>query len=229
MKVGIIGIGHMGKNIAHRLAGHVELVLYNRTYAKAEALANKIGARAATCLDELDDCELLLMVLPAKETLNCLQLFNERAKPVKLVNLATSVSVKDLQAAAVAPVQILCAKIISHAVEMDKGERPIVMVDELPEDLSAKTIEAMSFVGDTMLGDTDTVGRVNSIAARLALENCIELENRLKQAGIVDERIIKQAMAQVAPGTMKACALGLLGPFALDIVEQIKAERGLGG
>lgn len=229
MKIGIIGIGHMGRNIAQRLAPHVDLLLYNRTYEKAAVWADKIGARVVDSLDGLNDCELLLMVVPAKETMACLQSFNERAKPVKLVNLATSVSVRDLQAAAAKHVQIICAKIISHAVEMDKGEKPLVMVDQLPEEVSTTAMRVMSLIGDTLLGDTDTVNRVNTIAARLALENCIELENRLKQAGIADERIIKQAMSQVAPGTMKACALGLLGPFALDIVEQIKIEKGLEG
>lgn len=228
MKVGIVGIGHMGKNIAQRLAPNVELVLYNRTYEKAAIWAEKIGARAVATLAELTELDLILLVLPAPETLKCLQLFNEQAQPVKLVNLATSVATRELQAQAAANVQILCAKIISHAVEMDKGEKPLIVVDELPQELSEQAAAVMSYVGDVIRADTDIVSQTNTIAARLALENCIELENRLKQAGINQERIIKQAMAQVAPGTMKACALGLLGPFALNIVAQIKAEQGLG-
>lgn len=229
MRVGVVGIGHMGKNISQRLAKQLELVLYNRTYEKAANWAAKIGAQATDKLEGLADCELILLVLPAKETVKCLQLFNQWSQPVKLVNLATSVSTKELQAAAAEHVQILCAKIISHAVEMDRGEQPLVMVDILPPELSAQTLSVMSHIGESFAGDTDIVGKVNSTAARLALESCIELENRFKNIGITDERIIKQAMAQVAPGTMKACALGLLGPFALDIVEQIKSEKQLGG
>lgn len=225
MKIGIVGIGHMGKNISRRLAAHFELILYNRTYEKALEWSSQIGAQAVRTMDELQGCKIIMMVLPAKETIKCLQLFNQWTKPVQLVNLATSVPCSELQAVAAEHVQILCAKIISHAVEMDRNEKPLIVVDTEPAELSEQVLEVLQYAGDVIAGDTDIVGRVNSIAARVALESCIELENRIRQTGITDERIIKQAMAQVAPGTMKACALGLLGPFALDIVEQIKSEK----
>lgn len=228
MKIGIVGIGHMGKNISRRLAAHFELVLYNRTYEKALNWAEQIGAQAVRTLTELQDCEIILLVLPAKETANCVRLFNQWTRPVQLVNLATSVPCRELQAIAAKHVQILCAKIISHAVEMDRNEKPLIIVDTEPAALSEQVLEVMSYAGDVLPGDTDLVGRVNTIAARLALESCIELEARIRKTGVTDERIIKQAMAQVAPGTMKACALGLLGPFALDIVEQIKLEKRVG-
>ena len=50
MKVGIIGLGHMGAGMASNLlkAGH-EVTVYNRTPAKAEALVAQ-GAKAAASI-----------------------------------------------------------------------------------------------------------------------------------------------------------------------------------
>ena len=50
MKIGFIGLGHMGSGMAHNLlkAGH-ELTVYNRTPGKAQALFSH-GARAATAV-----------------------------------------------------------------------------------------------------------------------------------------------------------------------------------
>src|SRR5258705_1308546 len=54
VKIGFIGLGHMGSGMAHNLlkAGH-DLTVYNRTPGKAQALVSK-GARAAT--DVADAC-----------------------------------------------------------------------------------------------------------------------------------------------------------------------------
>jgi 3-hydroxyisobutyrate dehydrogenase-like beta-hydroxyacid dehydrogenase len=52
MKVGFIGLGHMGTGMASSLlrAGH-EVTVYNRTKAKAEVLTAQ-GAKAATTIAE---------------------------------------------------------------------------------------------------------------------------------------------------------------------------------
>ncbi len=54
MELGLIGLGRMGANMAIRLlqGGH-RVVVYNRSYAKAEELAQAHGAVAARSLEEL--------------------------------------------------------------------------------------------------------------------------------------------------------------------------------
>src|SRR5580700_693949 len=64
MKVGFIGLGRMGREMAHRLlAAGYELGVYNRTRAKSEPL-REAGARLAGSLGELArDTGLVLTML----------------------------------------------------------------------------------------------------------------------------------------------------------------------
>ena len=63
MKIGFIGLGRMGAAMAENLirAGH-ELVLYNRSRAKAEALAG-LGASVAGSLAEACQAEVVWTML----------------------------------------------------------------------------------------------------------------------------------------------------------------------
>ena len=63
MRYGFIGCGNMGGAVARavcRGVGPENVVLANRTQAKAEALAEALGCRAATNDVVAQDCELLL-------------------------------------------------------------------------------------------------------------------------------------------------------------------------
>ena len=65
-KVGFVGVGIMGAPMASNLAaaGH-DLVLYNRTHEKAEALADEIGATVAGNPKEVaQGCETVITMLP---------------------------------------------------------------------------------------------------------------------------------------------------------------------
>jgi 3-hydroxyisobutyrate dehydrogenase-like beta-hydroxyacid dehydrogenase len=65
MPVGFAGLGRMGAEMARNLsaAGH-ELILWNRSSDKAEALAQAIGARVATSPREVSDrCEIVVTML----------------------------------------------------------------------------------------------------------------------------------------------------------------------
>lgn len=62
--LGFVGLGHMGAPMAARLVDHgTELVVWNRTPEKAEALVAR-GAKAAETLPEVfDRCEVVLLML----------------------------------------------------------------------------------------------------------------------------------------------------------------------
>ncbi len=69
MKIGMVGLGRMGMNMARRLlqGGH-QVVAYNRTFDKTEKLAQE-GAIAAQSMreliDKLDDKKIVWLMLPA--------------------------------------------------------------------------------------------------------------------------------------------------------------------
>ena len=69
MKVGIIGTGIMGSNLARCLSRRgVELALYNRTPEKAEKLAREVGGRVYYDVVSLaSSCDVVVAFLPRSE------------------------------------------------------------------------------------------------------------------------------------------------------------------
>lgn len=63
MKIAFIGLGAMGYPIAGHLAKHQETLVWNRTFAKAEAHAKEFGSRAVQ-LPEVAQAEILFTCLP---------------------------------------------------------------------------------------------------------------------------------------------------------------------
>jgi len=72
MKIGMVGLGRMGGNMARRLArGGVSVVAWNRSFEVAEALAKETGAQAARELKDLVAAlpapRIVWLMLPAGE------------------------------------------------------------------------------------------------------------------------------------------------------------------
>ena len=70
MKIGMVGLGRMGGNMARRLRrGGVDVVAYNREFAHAEQLAQETGLIAAESIDalieKLDPPRIVWLMLPA--------------------------------------------------------------------------------------------------------------------------------------------------------------------
>ena len=65
MRVAVLGIGHMGAAMSRALAGAgFDLVLYNRTAARAEALAGELGATVgATAADAVADVDVAISMV----------------------------------------------------------------------------------------------------------------------------------------------------------------------
>jgi len=62
VKIGIIGTGRMGSALAEYLSGKdVELVVYNRTRAKAEELCGRIECSVADTPDNMDDVDAIIV------------------------------------------------------------------------------------------------------------------------------------------------------------------------
>ena len=72
MKIGMVGLGRMGGNMARRLArGGISVVAYNRSFDVAEALAKETGAQAVRELKDLVAAlpapRIVWLMLPAGE------------------------------------------------------------------------------------------------------------------------------------------------------------------
>src|SRR3954451_19729480 len=64
MKIAFIGLGAMGYPMARHLSKKHDLIVWNRTHAKAERHASEHGTRAAGELAECAAAEVIITMLP---------------------------------------------------------------------------------------------------------------------------------------------------------------------
>lgn len=227
MRIGLVGVGRMGQALAGRLSrqGGFSLCLFDRNMGAMQSTANKYDAEIAASMEELANLRLVILAVPDKEIMNCLEVFKHIKKPPLLLNIATNVSQKKLDAAAAGShLTCISVKFVGHAGEIALGERPIIIVDESGNDFFPIIKEIFQSIGEVITGDSDVVTQINTIAAEEVLVAGVHIENRLRAQRINDPLLISSAIRQVAAGTLKAFATGDLGPFARDIVEEVRAK-----
>lgn len=223
MRIGIVGIGRMGRVLAVRLAEVAELTLYDVCIDQMIKVAAATGAKPAESLAEAASGDAVILALPDREVIDCIKEFNQiRHKPIAVINVATNVAQSVLEQMAATHVRCISAKFIGHAGEMAAGERPVIIVHHQPEELVPLTTEIFSYVGDVLTGNSDMVTLINTIAAEQAIEAAVRIEDSLHRKGIHDPAIARSAVGQVAAGIVKAYAADNLGPFAREIVRSVK-------
>lgn len=225
MRIGIVGIGRMGRVLAVRLAGVSELTLYDVNKEQLEKIAAATGAKVAGNLAEAALGDAVILALPDREVIDCLKEFNQlRRSPISVINVATNVAQSVLEHTAAPHVRCISAKFIGHAGEMAAGERPVIIVHDKPEDMVALATSIFSHVGEVLTGNSDVVTLINTVAAEKAIEAAVLIEENLRMKGISDLAIAKAAIGQVAAGIVKAYASDNLGPFAREIVRSVKRK-----
>ena len=72
MKIAFIGLGAMGFPMARHLAGHFEVLVWNRTTEKAERHAREHGTRMAKSLTEAVDADVIITMLPTSREVDAI-------------------------------------------------------------------------------------------------------------------------------------------------------------
>lgn len=224
VRIGLIGIGRMGRVLARLLAGHVELCLFDRDAKKMNLLAEELNISTANNLEDIVKMEKVILAVPDHEVVSCIKVFNQMKEPLTVINIATNVAQHMLEGMAAPHVKCICVKFIGHADEMALGERPVIIVNQFPADIVPELVEIFQVVGQVVVGRADLVHTINTLAAERALEAAVGIEEALKQKSITDEVLIKSAIRQVAAGILKAYADGNMGPFAREIVQSVKSK-----
>ena len=222
MKVGLVGVGHMGRVLATLLVGHVELCLFDRNIEEMNQLAVKLKAATVNNLEDIVENGTVILAVPDHEVVSCMKVFNQLKTPIRVINIATNVAQLMLEQLAAPHVRCIGVKLIGHADEMGLGQRPVIIVNEFPADLVPEMVEIFEHVGQVFVGRADIVHVINTIAAQKALEAAVGIEETLKSKNIIDPTIIQSAIGQVAAGILKAYANGTMGPFAREIVQSVR-------
>lgn len=225
MKVGIIGIGRMGKILAQRMAQRQEVFLYDADQAAAEAVAQALELQAAASLAG-ESADALVLAVPDAAVKPCIDMLLAQQTTAMVFSVATNISREKLAEMAGPTLQCLNVKIIGHAGEMSRGVRPVIVADNIDPILAELACQLFASVGTVLVAEADLVKTINSVATEEALKAAVAIEQALCAAGIDDPAMIGGALSVVAPGVLKAYAEDDLGPFARGIVCALR-EGGL--
>lgn len=225
MQAGLIGVGRMGRELARRLKGHVELTVYDRDPVLLETVANELGLTTAASIEALVGLRTVILAVPDPEVINCIKDFNQQKLPLTVINIATNVAQHVLEETAARHIKCIGVKFVGQAGEMAAGVDPVIIINDRPVELTAMVADIFSAAGHVLVGKADIVGIINTIAAEKALEAAVYIEDGLQQQGVTNPAIIKSAIRQVAAGIMKAYADQNLGPFARQIVRAVRARQ----
>ncbi|WP_425059241.1 hypothetical protein SCACP_39200 [Sporomusa carbonis] len=223
-QVGLIGVGRMGRVLSGRLAGHVNLTIFDRNDDRMNPLAEKLGVAVASTPEELAGVGTVILAVPDREVISLIKDFNQLGQPLNIINIATNVAQHVLEETAAKHVKCIGVKFVAHAAEMALGAEPVIIVDERPAELSVLAQEIFAPVGKIFIGQADWVTYINTQAAEKALIAAVLIEDTLRGQPYANDEMIKSAIRQVAAGILKAYANDDHGPFVREIVRAIKAK-----
>ena len=211
----------MGKILAAALAGRHEMALYDADRESAASVAGSLKLRAlATMAEAVADA--VVLAVPDKAVASCVAELARTGRDWTVFSVATNISREMLAGMAGGGVRLLNVKIIGHAGEMSRGSRPVLVIDRGEADLVELARQVFAPVGALVVGEADQVQRINSVATAEALRAAVAVESGLQKEGITDPALVRGALAQVAPGVLRAYAEDDLGPFAREIVAKIR-------
>jgi predicted dinucleotide-binding enzyme len=122
MKIGIIGVGHIGKTLSQRLAaaGHDVKVANSRGPESIEADALRTGARAVTASDAVKDVDVVILSTPLNRIPDIAPLVKEASPGTVVIDTSNYYPTRDSQIRAIEDGQVE-----SHWVVAQLG-RPVV-------------------------------------------------------------------------------------------------------
>ena len=221
MNITIVGSGRMGKILAAALASRHEVALYDADRESAASVAGSLKLRVlATMAEAVADA--VVLAVPDKAVAACVAELARTGRDWTVFSVATNISREMLAGMAGGGVRLLNVKIIGHAGEMSRGSRPVLVIDRGEADLVELARQVFAPVGALVVGEADQVQRINSVATAEALRAAVAVETALQKEGITDPALVRGALAQVAPGVLRAYAEDDLGPFAREIVAKIR-------
>lgn len=221
MNITIVGSGRMGKILAAALASRHEVALYDADRESAASVAGSLKLRVlATMAEAVADA--VVLAVPDKAVAACVAELARTGRDWTVFSVATNISREMLAGMAGGGVRLLNVKIIGHAGEMSRGSRPVLVIDRGEADLVELARQVFAPVGALVVGAADQVQRINSVATAEALRAAVAVESGLQKEGITDPALVRGALAQVAPGVLRAYAEDDLGPFAREIVAKIR-------
>lgn len=223
MEVAIIGAGRMGRTLAGLWRQDHEITFYDRDGQAAREAAALLGVKAVGACPDLPAAAVVVLAVPGPVAGQALHALAQLGRPYRVFSVATALSRSQLAVATEEPLRSLSVKIVGQVDAMAGGARPVIVIDRGEEALVELAKELFAPLGTLCVGLADGVTEINRVATQAALEAAVHIESTLRhKLDIGDAAVIQSAIAQVAAGTLQAYAAGNLGPFARELVRQLK-------
>jgi hypothetical protein len=213
----IVGFGKLAQSIIKLSSYPNEILIYTRTKEKVEEYDDKRILYVTK--EDFHKAKHILLMLPASEIAPFLEqnesFFNIDAK---VYSFATALHCKELKTKRT----VIPCKLAGHAKQMVEDQHGLFV---LPVGENSKPL--VDFFGgkfSIINGTEEEVLMGNSLGTKAAIEMIIDLEEKLREAGI-QKAIIAQTLSQVTRGNIKSYINNDLGGFAQKIVKDIRKGR----
>lgn len=224
LSVFIMGLGRMGDILAGSMARNHLVAVYDADQDRGRQAARRIGVRFCLPGDFLPEADVLVLALPPVVTVSALGSVSRLLQPgTVVINIATTVSKEDLRPVLAGEGHLAGVKIVGHYREMK--ERPAIIADADTEKALQAAVLLFSDLGSVVPGDEGLVRLINTVATREAFRAAVRIEDALRRDGVTPD-LIGSALRVVAAGSVKSYAEGDIGPFARDLIREIKSDPG---
>lgn len=219
-RIAIIGLGRMGCCIARKIC-HLDLNmwLYDIDQYKTQKSKEFISGDNVcwkTYIQDAINAEYVILALAPNETIDFLNLYEEQLSNCNIVFVLARLSEENR--IMWSKVNICRVKIIGEAEQINKGERPYIVV----QDCQYEKMEIVSYIwgafGKIRFSGEKIFNDINKIAAK---EILVAIERvKIRLLGEIDEEILKVLINNVMAGTCNGY------PWELDdgFINGVKAE-----
>ncbi|RXI98642.1 hypothetical protein DS745_20215 [Anaerobacillus alkaliphilus] len=210
----VVGFGKLAQSVLQLNSYHQEIFIYSKTREKVETYRDPRITYLTK--EEFGRVRYVLLMLPASEVNEFMQMHEKYFGDGTLFySFATALKIQAIKTRH----EVISCKLAGHAKQMVEDQHGLFVVSKNVNVVPLKTFLGESFT--IIEGNEEEVLLANSLGTRAAIEMIIELEEKLKKAGI-QKAVIDQTLFQVTRGNIKTFINGELGDFARKIVDEIK-------
>jgi len=203
IKVGVIGVGKLGKVIAKKIPSDISLYVCDLNEEIAKVVSSNISCFCNKTEAIIKDCDYLFLALPPNViTKFCTENSHMFKANSVLLNLATSVDTEEIITNINrADISIIGLKPVCQSTALEQGQKVIFVTSSDNQKQHDILKYLLVNMGTILIGDEMMVRDINEIATKRAMELIINLKNELMEIGI-NEDIVEVAIKTVAVGTL---------------------------
>jgi 3-hydroxyisobutyrate dehydrogenase-like beta-hydroxyacid dehydrogenase len=225
-RVGILGLGRLGRALALRLQGEVPLLAYDVDRQAAQEFASRHRLALVSRRELVRCCDVVLITVPPTVVAEVLRRLSRRPGPHPVyANLATGVRTAELLADRdVAKLPVVGLKPVCQFTAVRYG-LPTVFVTTSADHL-ALLQRAVEQLGPVVLGEETVVRRLNRIATKAALAAASELQDELRSVS-PDDRLVQAAIRNVFAGTAADYPPDQSDHYATSLLAELPVAGGM--